>query len=185
MFNQKEGNIMNSKPISPGFLILTGMIFIAAFVRLIPHPPNFAPVAAMALFGGAYFSKRWAAFLIPLAAMFLTDLILGFHSTMWAVYLSFVIIVGVGMLMIKQKKVSNIFLASVSASVMFFVITNFAVWAAGIYYPKDLSGLAASYTAAIPFFHYTLLGDLFFVTLMFGSYEFVKAKYPQLAEIKV
>ncbi len=176
---------MSTNKIKPGFLILTGMIFIAAFARLIPHPPNFAPVAAMALFGGAYFSKRWVAFLIPLAAMFVTDLFLGFHSTMWAVYLSFVIIVGIGMLMIKQKKISNIFLASVSASVLFFVITNFAVWASGIYYAKDLSGLAASYTAAIPFFHYTLLGDLFFVALMFGSYELVKSKYPQLAEVKV
>ena len=176
---------MSTNKIKPGFLILTGMIFIAAFVRLIPHPPNFVPVAAIALFGGAYFTKRWVAFLIPLAAMLITDLILGFHSTMWAVYLSFVIIVGIGMLMIKQKKVSNIFLASVSASVLFFVITNFAVWAFGIYYPKGLSGLAASYTAAIPFFHYTLLGDLFFVTLMFGSFELVKTKYPQLAEVKV
>lgn len=176
---------MSTNKIKPGFLILTGMIFIAAFVRLIPHPPNFVPVAAIALFGGAYFTKRWVAFLIPLAAMFLTDLILGFHSAMWAVYLSFVIIVGIGMLMIKQKKVSNIFLASVSASVLFFVVTNFAVWIAGLYYPKDLSGLAASYTAAIPFFHYTLLGDLFFVALMFGSYELVKAKFPQLAKIKV
>jgi hypothetical protein len=175
---------MNSKSISPGFLVLTGMIFIAAFVRLIPHPPNFAPVAAMTLFGGAYFSKKWVAFLIPLAAMFLTDLIIGFHSTMWAVYFSFVLIVAIGMLMIKQKKISNIFLASVSASVMFFIITNFAVWASGIYYPKGLTGLAASYTAAVPFFHYTLLGDLFFVALMFGSYELVKAKYPQLAEAK-
>ncbi len=176
---------MSTNKIKPGFLILTGMIFIAAFVRLIPHPPNFAPVAAMALFGGAYFSKKWMAFLVPLVAMLVTDLILGFHATMWAVYISFVLIVGIGMLMIKQKKVSNIFLASVSASVMFFVITNFAVWAAGLYYPKDLSGLVASYTAAIPFFHYTLLGDLFFVALMFGSYELVKSKYPQLAEVKV
>jgi len=180
-----KGNVMNSKTITPKFIIITGMIFIAAFVRLIPHPPNFAPIAAMALFGGAYFTKRWVAFLIPLVAMFITDLILGFHSTMWAVYLSFVLIVGIGMLMIKQKKVSNIFLASVSASVLFFVITNFAVWAFGIYYPKGLSGLAASYTAAIPFFHYTLLGDLFFVTLMFGSFELVKTKYPQLVKVDV
>ena len=176
---------MNSKSITPGFLILTGMIFIAAFVRLIPHPPNFAPVAAMALFGGAYFTKRWVAFLIPLAAMFITDLILGFHSAMWAVYLSFILIVVIGMLLIKQKKISNIFLASVSASVLFFAITNFAVWVSGIYYPKGLSGLAASYTAAIPFFHYTLLGDIFFVALMFGSFELAKAKYPQLAKVDV
>jgi len=175
---------MNTNKIKPGFLIITGMIFIAAFVRLLPHPPNFAPIAAMALFGGAYFNKKWAAFLIPLLAMFITDLFLGFHSTMWAVYLSFILIVGIGMLMIKQKKVSGIFLASVSASVLFFVVTNFAVWAVGIFYPKDLSGLAASYTAAIPFFHYTLLGDLFFVVLMFGSYELAKAKFPQLAEVK-
>lgn len=176
---------MNSRSIKPGFLILTGMIFIAAFVRLIPHPPNFAPVAAMALFGGAYFTKKWAAFLIPLTAMLAADIILGFHGTMWAVYLSFVLIVGLGMLMIQQKKVSNIFLASVSASVIFFIITNFAVWAAGLYYARDLTGLAASYLAAIPFFHYTLLGDLLFVTLMFGSYELAKAKYPQLVKIKV
>ncbi len=176
---------MSTNKIKPGFLILIGMIFIAAFVRLIPHPPNFAPIAAMALFGGAYFTKRWVAFLIPLAAMFITDLILGFHSAMWAVYLSFMLIVVIGILLIKQKKISNIFLASVSASVLFFAITNFAVWASGIYYPKGLSGLAASYTAAIPFFHYTLLGDLFFVTLMFGSYELVKMKYPNLIKIKV
>jgi hypothetical protein len=175
---------MNTKTITPKFIIITGMIFIAAFIRLITHPPNFAPIAAMALFGGVYFNKKWAALLIPLLAMFITDLFLGFHSTMWAVYLSFVLIVGIGMLMIKQKKVSNIFLASVSASVLFFVVTNFAVWAAGLYYPKDLTGLAASYTAAIPFFHYTLLGDLFFVTLMFGSYELVKAKFPKLVAIK-
>ena len=176
---------MSSKSISPGFLILTGMIFIAAFARLIPHPPNFAPIAAMALFGGAYFTKRWVAFLIPLAAMFLTDLILGFHSTMWAVYISFALIVGIGMLMIKQKKVSNIFLASVSASVLFFVITNFGLWISTPYYTKTGAGLAACYTAAIPFFHQTLLGDLFFVALMFGSYELVKVKFPQLAEIEV
>ena len=131
---------MNSKSITPKFLVITGMVFLAAFVRLLPHPPNFAPIAAMALFGGAYFSKKWAAFAIPLLAMFLTDLLLGFHSTMWAVYLSFALIVVLGMVMIKQKKISNIFLASVSASVLFFIITNFAVWATGLYYAKDLTG---------------------------------------------
>ncbi|GBD88241.1 hypothetical protein BMS3Abin03_02176 [bacterium BMS3Abin03] len=176
---------MNSKSITPKFLVITGMVFLAAFVRLLPHPPNFAPIAAMALFGGAYFSKKWAAFAIPLLAMFLTDLLLGFHSTMWAVYLSFALIVVLGMVMIKQKKISNIFLASVSASVLFFIITNFAVWATGLYYAKDLTGLTASYIAAIPFFHYTLLSNLFFVALMFGSFELVKAKYPQLVKVKI
>jgi hypothetical protein len=172
---------MNSKIITPGFLLTAGMILLAAFVRLIPHPPNFAPVAAMALFGGAYFSKKWMAFLIPLSAMFLTDLILGFHSSMWAVYLSFVLIVAIGMVFIKRKKIGNILLASVTASVMFFILTNFAVWASGLYYPKTLSGLAASYTAAIPFFHNTLLGDLFFAGVMFGLYHLIVHRYPSLA----
>lgn len=176
---------MNKNSLSPGFLVITLMVVAAAFVRLIPHPPNFAPIAAMALFGGAYFSKKWAAFLIPLAAMFVTDLFLGFHATMWAVYLSFALVVVLGMVMIKQKKIGNIFFASVSASVSFFIITNFSVWISTPYYEKTGAGLAACYTAAIPFFHQTLLGDLFFVAILFGLYELAKTKFPQLAQSKV
>jgi len=170
--------------ITPKFWILTLMVFAAAFVRLIPHPPNFAPIAAIALFGGAYFNKKWHAFLVPLAAMFITDLILGFHQTMWAVYLSFTLIVTLGMLMIKQKKITNIFFASVTASVMFFIITNFGVWLSTPYYLKSGAGLAACFTAAIPFFHQTLLSDLFFVAILFGLFEIIKAKIPSLAKVK-
>ena len=171
--------------ITPKFWILTLMVFAAAFVRLIPHPPNFAPVAAMALFGGAYFNKKWAAFLVPLAAMFVTDLFLGFHPIIWAVYLSFGLIVVIGMVMIKQKKVGNIFFASVTSSVLFFIITNFGVWLSTPYYTKTGTGLMACFTAAIPFFHQTLLGDLFFVTIMFGLYELAKTKFPALAQSKI
>jgi hypothetical protein len=170
--------------ITPNFWILTLMIFGAAFVRLIPHPPNFAPIAAMALFGGAYFTKKWAAFLVPLSAMFVTDLILGFHETMWAVYLSFALIVVIGMTMLKTKKVSNIFLASVISSVSFFIITNFGIWLSTNYYPKTGAGLTACYTAAIPFFHQTLLSDLFFVGILFGAYYLAKQKLPHLADLK-
>ena len=170
--------------ITPKFWVLTLMIFAAAFVRLIPHPPNFAPIAAMALFGGAYFSKKWAAFIVPITAMFITDLFLGFHETMWAVYLSFVLIVVIGMLMLKEKKVSNVFFASVISSVSFFVITNFGIWLSTLYYEKTGAGLAMCYTAAIPFFHQTLLSDLFFVAILFGLFEIVKAKIPSLAKVK-
>ena len=173
------------KQITPKFWILTAMIFAAAFVRLIPHPPNFAPVAAMALFGGAYFSKKWAAFLVPIAAMFFTDLILGFHETMWAVYLSFALIVVIGMLMLKEKKIGNIFFASVISSVSFFIITNFGAWLSSGIYPKTTTGLVTCYTAAIPFFHQTLLSDLFFVGVLFGLYHLVKIKFPDLAESKL
>jgi len=176
---------MNKNSLSPGFLVITLMIVAAAFVRFIPHPPNFAPIAAMALFGGAYFTKKWAAFTIPLAAMFITDLLLGFHAAMWAVYLSFALIVLLGIVMIKQKKIGNIFFASVSASVSFFIITNFGVWISTPYYEKTFGGLMACYTAAIPFFHHTLLGDLFFVAVLFGLYELAKTKFPQLAQSKV
>ena len=171
--------------IAPKFWILTLMIFAAAFVRLLPHPPNFAPIAAMALFGGAYFNKKWAAFLVPIAAMFVTDLILGFHNTMWAVYLSFALIVVLGMIMLKEKKVGNIFFASVISSVSFFIITNFGIWISTGYYEKTGAGLAACYTAAIPFFHQTLLSDLFFIGILFGAYHLEKQKLPQLAESKI
>ncbi len=175
---------MNSKKITSRFLVLTGMILAAAFVRLLPHPPNFAPITAMALFGGAYFTKKQLAFVVPLAAMFITDMIIGFHSTMWAVYLSFALIVVLGMTMIKTIKFTNVLLATVTASVLFFVITNFAVWAAGIIYPQTFLGLTECYTAAIPFFQYSLIGNLLFTGVMFGVFEIVKAKFPVLAEVK-
>jgi len=171
--------------LTPKFWIITLMIFAAAFIRLIPHPPNFAPIAAMALFGGAYFNKKWAAFLIPISAMFLTDLILGFHETMWAVYLSFALIVVIGILMLKEIKFGNLFFASVISSVSFFIITNFGIWISTGYYAKTGAGLAACYTAAIPFFHQTLLSDLFYVAILFGAYHLVKMKFPVTADSKL
>ena len=87
--------------------------------------------------------------------------------------------------MIKQKKTGNIFFASVSASVSFFIITNFGVWISTPYYEKTFGGLMACYTAAIPFFHHTLLGDLFFVAILFGLYELAKTKFPQLVQSNV
>lgn len=182
---------MNSN-LTPRFLVLAGMILIAAFTRLIPHPPNFTAIGAMALFGGAYFSRKSWAFAVPLTAMFLSDIIIGFHPGMYAVYLSFILIVMIGMTLRDKKKVrqdsvlprrvGNIFLTSVTASVLFFIITNFAQWLSYPLYSKDISGLITCYVAAIPFFHYTLLGDLFFVGALFGVFELVKIKFPQLVE---
>lgn len=170
--------------ITPRFWLLTLMVFAAAFVRLIPHPPNFAPIAAMALFGGAYFNKKSFAFAIPLVAMFLTDAIIGFHSGMWLVYLSFALIVVIGMLMLKKVNVQNVVLASLTASISFFIITNFGVWAFGTMYPKNIAGLIECYVAAIPFIQNTLIGDLFFSGIMFGVFEFAKSKLPVLSEAK-
>lgn len=172
------------KKISPSFWVLTLMVFAAAFVRLLPHPPNFAPIAAMALFGGAYFNKKSFAFIIPLAALFLSDVVIGIYSYAWMVYISFALIVVLGIIMLKKVSVKNLIFASITASVSFFAITNFGVWALGTLYPKSPAGLLESYIAAIPFFQYSLVGDLFFVGVMFGVYELIKHKIPALAKVK-
>jgi len=172
------------KKINPNFWVVTLMVFAAAFVRLLPHPPNFAPIAAMALFGGAYFNKKSLAFVIPLVAMFLTDAIIGFYSYAWMVYISFALIVLAGMVMLRKINVKNILIASLTASVSFFAITNFGVWALGTLYPKTPAGLMESYIAAIPFFQNALIGDLFFVGVMFGVYELVKHNVPALQKVK-
>jgi len=172
------------KKINPNFWVVTLMVFAAAFVRLLPHPPNFAPIAAMALFGGVYFNKKSFAFIIPLMAMFLTDAIIGFYSTAWLTYLSFALIVVIGIVMLKKVSVKKLIFASITASVSFFAITNFGVWALGTLYPKTPAGLMESYIAAIPFFQNSLIGDLFFVGVMFGVYELVKHKVPALAKVK-
>jgi hypothetical protein len=167
--------------VNPRILTLTVMILAAALIRLLPHPPNFAPIAAMALFGGAHFSNKKLAFVIPLTALFLSDIVLGFHYLVPAVYISFALIVLIG-LSVQVIKIKNLFLASVSASVSFFFLTNLAEWAFGVMYPKTAAGLAMCFTAAIPFFHYTLLGDLFFVSVMFGAFELFRLRFPVLSK---
>ena len=137
----------------------------------------------MALFGGAYFSNKKLAFAVPLTAMFLTDLVLGFHNTIIAVYISFALMVVIGMTMIKKKRAGNIVLASVTAAVLFFIITNFAFWLTGIMYPVTATGLIECYVAAIPFFGYNLAGNLFYAGVMFGLFELAKVKFPQLAPV--
>ena len=139
-------NIMNSR-----FIVLTLIILGAAFTRLIPHYPNFTAIGAVALFGGAYFSKRWLAFIIPLSALFLTDLIIGFYSQMWVIYLSFALIVLIGMTLRGAKKPGRVILASISASVSFFVITNFAMWYGSALYPQNFTGIMESYLVLLKF----------------------------------
>ncbi|NWF91081.1 MAG: hypothetical protein HXY50_16670 [Ignavibacteriaceae bacterium] len=175
---------MNSENFTSKFWVVTIMILTAAFTRLIPHPPNFTAVGAIALFGGAYFSDKKFAFIIPLLAMFLSDLAIGFHSGMISVYLSFVIIVGIGIMLSQNIKVKNIFAASLISSIIFFVLTNFQMWLQGTLYPKNISGLIACYVAAIPFFGNSVLGDLFFVGILFGLYALIQKKLPAAVKVR-
>jgi hypothetical protein len=176
---------MNKNLLSSKFIFAAGLILAAAFTRLIPHYPNFTAVGAIALFGGTYLPNKKLAFIVPFVAMLLTDLIIGFHPTMWAVYLSFGLIVLIGLQISKNKKVTNILFATISSSLLFFIITNFAQWLSDPFYAKSGAGLAQCFTMAIPFFGYTALGDLFYVGILFGIYELAKTKFPFYQKVKV
>lgn len=148
-----------------------GLIFIAALSRLIPHLPNFTPIGAMALFAGATLTDRKKAYAIPLAALLLSDVIIGFHSGMAYVYASFVLTVFIGTRMANRLSALRIGAAATLSSVLFFVISNFGVWMSGALYPKTLEGLTECYIAAIPFYHQSLAGDLFFSAALFLAYR--------------
>jgi len=139
-----------------------------------PHPPNVAPIAAIALFGGLYLQKRMA-FILPIAAMLVSDLFIGFYSwnMMAAVYMSFILMVGIGFMVKRHKRFSTILSGTLLGSLLFFLITNAAVWGFGTMYPHTLEGLMASYTMAIPFFTNSLMGNLFYVGMLVGSMELV------------
>ena len=173
---------MISKFVTPKLMIVSGIIIFAALMRLVPHYPNFTPVAALALFGGAHLGKRWLAFVIPLAAMFLSDLFLGFHNFMIPVYVSFLLVVLLGTLLRNNIKIVTVAGGAIAGSILFFLITNFAVWAGSPFYPQTFAGLMQSYTMAIPFFHSSLLGDLFFSGVFFGGFYLVQNYYPSLKE---
>ncbi|MDP1676926.1 MAG: hypothetical protein Q8L88_08670 [Bacteroidota bacterium] len=161
------------------FILAVVLIALAALSRLIPHPMNFAPITAIALFGGVYFNGKFSP-ILPLAALLISDLFLGFYEGIIWVYGSFLLIVAVGLLIRKYKSISVVFGATMIGSLLFFVITNFGVWQSGMFYTKDFTGLVECYTAAIPFYRNSVMGDLFYVTVMFSVYELVLKYLPKV-----
>src|SRR4051794_18928488 len=143
-------------------IALISAIAVAAALRLVPHPPNFSPIDAMALFSGAYLGRRVLAFVAPLAALLLSDLVLGFYPGFWIQNLTVALVVVIGWGALKHVSVPRVGAAAVASSILFFVVTNFGVWMIGDMYPHSAGGLAACYVAAIPFFENTLAGDLFY-----------------------
>ena len=168
--------------ITTRFNVLAGMILTAAMSRLIPHPPNFAPIAATALFGGAHFKDKRAAVLVPLAAMFLSDLVIGLHGLIPVVYGSFALIACLGMLLRQRITPGAVAGAALAGSLLFFITTNFGVWALGSMHPKNPAGLAVCYGAALPFLRNTLLGDMFYAAALFGSMALAEARFPAVRE---
>ena len=164
------------------FIFIITLIFAAAASRLLPHPPNVTPIAAMALFGGAYFADRRLAFVVPLAALFLSDLVLGLHGQMPAVYAGFALVVCIGFALRGKVRALPVAVASLAGSCVFFLVSNFGWWATDPLYPKTLAGLAAGYTAGLPFFRNNLAGDLFYTALLFGIFALAKKRFPELRE---
>jgi len=157
------------------FLIGLTLILIGVIFRIIPHQPNFTPIVTIALFGGFYFSKK-ISFLIVVLTMLISDLIIGFYEPllMIFVYGSFLLCSLLGIWLKKHEKLHQIIGASTTGSLLFFVLTNFAVWAFTPWYTKTFDGLIRCYIMALPFFKNAILGDLFFTSALFGVYEIIK-----------
>jgi hypothetical protein len=166
----------------PRFIMLAGMILAAAASRLIPHPPNFTPIAAIALFGGAQFSSKRAAFLVPLAGLFLSDLVFGFYTITPVVYGSFTLTACLGFWVRQRCSVQRIAFAAVASAILFFVLTNFGVWAIDNLYPKTTAGLVDCYVAAIPFFQNMLLANVLYSALLFGGFALAENRFVRLRE---
>ena len=161
---------------------IVGLILLGVAGRVIPHPDNFTPLMAVALFGGATLSARWA-YAVPLVALVASDLVLGqaFDAMSVVVYGCFLASVGLGHLMGRHRTWTRTGVAALGASLLFYVATNFAVWLLpNELYPHTVQGLLQSYVMGIPFFGNALAGDLFWTALLFGLYDAARSKVKAL-----
>lgn len=177
---------------TPRVFALFLLILAAALTRLLPHPANFAPITAMAVFGAIRFADRRAAVLAPLVALLLSDLVRevlyrqglvadwGLYRGMWVVYGTTALVALLGLLAHGTRSVGVIAATTLAGSCLFFAVTNFAVWAGGSHYPHTLAGFVTCYEAAIPFFKNALLGDACYATILFGGWAIAEAGVPAL-----
>lgn len=176
-----------------GPLVLAAMILLAALSRLLPHPPNFSPIEAVALFGGAYFANRLWAVVVPLLAMLISDLALGLlqggiyldyftNAHFIAIYASIVVCTLLGFALRGRATGASVLGASLTGSVLFFLATNFATWLSAVPGSGDACtlGLSSCFVAGLPFFQWTVLGTLFYAAILFGGFALLRARIPQL-----
>lgn len=157
------------------FLSILGLIGVGLLGRLAPHPPNTTPVTAIAFAAGKYVGPLWAV-AIPLIVMVAADLVIGFYDwkVLVSVYASVAMIGGVS-IFARRMKPAIVLLLVMASSILFFLVTNFAVWAASTWYPPTLEGLIASYVAGLPFLRNMFIGDLFYAASLLGAFEWAFA----------
>ncbi len=152
------------------------LILLGVSTRFLPHPANFTALGAVAIFSGIYLPRRWAL-ILPLMAMFLSDIFIGFYAwpIMLSVYSGFIIMALMGMAVKTKKNAATILGGTLLGSILFFLLTNFSVWTFGSWYEHSLAGLYQCYVLALPFFKNSLAGDLFYTAALAGSYELALA----------
>ncbi len=176
--NPSAGNL-----IRPRTALIAAIIVAAAALRIAPHPMNFTPIGALALFGGAYFTTKRAALAVPLLSLVAGDIFVGFHRLIPYVYASFLVSVALGFWLRRKKSVARIGAATLAGAIQFFLVSNFALWVSGISrFSRDAGGLIACYVAGVPLFWNTLAGDAFYVLLLFGGMALAEKRFPSLRE---
>jgi hypothetical protein len=187
---ETETKTSSDTKIQVRFGVLALMIVLAAFSRVIPHMPNFSPLGAIGLFGAAHFSKKWQAFLIPIAATWLSDLFINnviygqyypeftwFYEGFYWQYGSYLLITMAGFIILKQVTPMRVLIGALCSSAIFFLVTSVSCWPA---YPQTFAGLMECYAAGIPYMKGTLLGDLFYAGLLFGAFALAQSRFPVL-----
>jgi hypothetical protein len=163
-------------------LLALAIIASAAALRIAPHPWNFTPVGALALFSGAIMRDRRLAFFFPILALFVGDIFIGLHKLVPVVYASFLVSVAIGFWLRDRRSLGRITAATLLGAIQFFLVTNFAFWALDLSYPHNSAGLLACYVAGIPFFWNTLAGDAVYAALLFGGFALAERLFPALRE---
>lgn len=172
------------------FGVLVAIILVATAFRFLaviaPTLSNFSPVGTIALFGGAYFTKKQWAFIVPFAALWLSNLVLNnvFYKQWYptfsfgfepSVFIWFALVVLIGIVILKKVTIESLLTANVLGTIVFFVVSNFLVWTGGKMYPQTFEGLVSCYTMALPFLQNTLVSNLLFSAIMFGAFEYAKS----------
>lgn len=181
---------METKQINIRFGVLAIIIVLAAFSRLIPHMPNFSPLGAIGLFGAAHFTKKWQAFLIPIAATWISDLFINnviyaqyypsftwFYEGFYWQYGSYGLITLAALFIFKEINTQKVLAGALTSSAIFFLITNFGCFPSSSTYPQNFGGLMTCYAAGIPFLKGTMLGDLFYSGVLFGSFALLQQRF--------